>query len=171
MTDKKILTMHDHPLQKPEIKKLSKPLMTHDLFKPKPQDPKTFDRPKGPMITTGNIDEIREQAAIKKRMEKARAAKLDKIKEDIKAEKAAEEKKKKSPVEKKAKTEEKSKAAEKKGPESLSEAKTEESKASDKDEKEKKPDALTDAVEAEVEKTGAKKSYSTKKKEEPKEEK
>ena len=170
MDENKRITMRDAPIKKIDFPKLSKPMTTHDLFKPKADIPKDPKAPEGPMITTANVEKIREQAAMRTRMEKARAAKMDKIKEELETREKAEEKKEKvkskpKPAPK-AKTEEKAKPEEKKAPESPPEAKPEVPEASDTPDKEGKPDPLKEAVDKANKQTSTRKSYTTKKKEE-----
>lgn len=165
----KRITMKDAPIKKVNFPKLSKPMTTHDIFKPKadiPEDPKA---PGGPMITTGNVDRIMEQAAMRSRMGKARAAKMDKMKEEIEARTEADEKKEKiKAAAKKAKSEEKPKPEKKEAPESPPEVQPEVSDAPDTPGKEVKPDPLKEAVEKETKKETTRKSYKTKKKDEDK---
>ncbi len=154
----KRITMRDAPVKKANIPKLSKPMTTHDLYHPVADIPKDPKAPGGPMITTGNVDRIMEQAAMRSRMGKARAAKMDKLKEEIEARAEAEEKKEKIKAAAK-----KAKPEEKKAPESPPEAQPD---ASDTPGKEVKPDPLKEAVDKASKEPATRKSYKTKKKDE-----
>jgi len=158
-----IITMRDAPVKPEGIPEISKPITTHDIFNPEVEYPKNPREPAGPMITTGNVEQIREQAAMRSRMEKARAARMEKIKQELEAKAEAEKKKEKAKP--KPKLVKKPEPETKKAPESEPEAKPEVASMPEDTEKEAKPDPLKEAVETEIKKTSVRKKYTTKKKE------
>jgi len=144
-----IITMQDAPVKPEGIPQISKPITTHDIFNPEVDYPKNPREPAGPMITTGNVEQIREQAAMRARMEKARAARMEKIKRELEAKAEAEKKKEKTKP--KPKTVKKPEPETKKATESEPEAKTEAASVSEDTKEEAKP--------------SVRKKYTTKKKE------
>lgn len=154
----KLITMRDAPVNPLKEEKKLNILTTRETFKPTPEHtldaegkPK-FSEPKGPFISTRNMAQLQREAELKKKMEKVREAKIEKIKEELQAKKEVDEKVKEAKPRKKAEPKKK------KEPESPPEPISEEPKGLSI------PDIGEKAeIGAEPQKTTTRKKYTTKK--------